>query len=48
MKKTLLTIAATVLCGGLMAQSVIYDSGPVYDLAGGGSGGAGRAAAQPG
>lgn len=40
MKKTLLTIAATVLCGGLMAQSVIYDSGPVYDLAGGGSGGA--------
>jgi hypothetical protein len=40
MKKTLLTIAATVLCGGLMAQSVIYDSGPIFDLAGGGSGGA--------
>jgi len=40
MKKTLLTIAATIFCGGLMAQSVIYDSGPIYDLAGGGSGGA--------
>ena len=40
MKKTLLICSAMMLSAGLMAQSVIYDSGPIFDLAGGGSGGA--------
>ncbi|MFN5323817.1 MAG: T9SS type A sorting domain-containing protein [Bacteroidota bacterium] len=40
MKKTLLSLSAILLTTGLMAQSVIYSSGPVFDLAGGGAGGA--------
>ena len=41
MKKSLLTIllSANALAGSF-AQALIYDNGPIYDLAGGGSGGA--------
>lgn len=40
MKKLLLSAMALLATTSLVAQTVIYDSGPIYDLAGGGSGGA--------
>jgi hypothetical protein len=40
MKKLLLSAMALMATSSLVAQTVIYDSGPIYDLAGGGSGGA--------
>lgn len=40
MKKLLLSAMALLATTSLVAQTVIYDSGPIFDLAGGGSGGA--------
>ena len=41
MKKSLLTLAAAALLGTTgYAQTVIYDNGPIFDLAGGGAAGA--------